>query len=206
MRLRKLILLSRYVSYSPSTVADRQAKSRWAGSTLEQLIRRGNGLGSILVLFFYFNFSGLVYGAGIGPDQDPFPGQNAAFWLANGLPQSFPLLDANNKYQVFQTQMFLAIPKNGINHDVDSKGIGHSHWHFQDDYLAAFNTQNINFTGQANAFWDVVFQAGIIGDMNRFQDAVTQRNCFSYALNSYIARGTYDYWIDDGNAVPGTPG
>ena len=100
-----------------------------------------------------------------------------------------------------------ADPKVGVNHDIDSKGVGHSHWHFRDDYPAAANIQNTNFTGQANAYWDVVFQNGIQGDMNRFEDASTQKNCFSYVLKVYIARAVYDYWIDDGNvAIPGTPG
>jgi hypothetical protein len=137
-----------------------------------------------------------------GPDADPFPGPRDAFWTKNGKAITFPLLVGKN-YQWLITKVYYANDKLQDTHVKDSKGNLHGHWHVQDDYPAAknhFTAQENNqnkYLESANAYWNYKFQGGKEGDPYLFEDATTQKNCFTYALHACIGRGTYNYWIDD---------
>ncbi len=161
---------------------------------------------TVLALFVALCFCYTCRGQFAGNDQEPFPLPKDPFWKNNGMPVSLPRvivkkIDGQNKniFETIDTKYFYANNKLQNNHDIDSQGTLRNHYHIQDDYPAAANQYGTDYTDQAKAYWDIVFQAGT---QTTYGDPTTTRyNCFAYTLSSaFINRGKYIYWIDDANA------
>jgi hypothetical protein len=160
----------------------------------------------VIVFLAFHCLSVTSYGANIGDDKEPFYAFDDPFWNTNGAKKPFGLYDGKN-YQLFNTQIFYATSNLQSTHDIDSQGLKHGHWHVRDTFVYDLNKYGTDYTTEANAYWNVVFQAGIQPNMVADGGPTTRTNCFAYALGPLVIdRGTYTYWIDDANAFAGFGG
>jgi hypothetical protein len=132
-------------------------------------------------------------GNDIDPDkQEEGTNFDPKFWDTNGKEITFPLMDADKKYKLFKTKVYLASTNLYASHCKDSSGgdkAKRKHLHFQHDYG--------NSEADADRFWNKKFDAPTT-TTKLANSATTRHNCYSYSLKNFINRegSTYNYWME----------
>ncbi|MCI0683803.1 MAG: hypothetical protein L0Y71_16990 [Gemmataceae bacterium] len=121
------------------------------------------------------------------PSDDIEPGSEPAnYWANNGQVAKFHKLDANNKYQAFETLAALANANYKADHATDGSGTNHPHLHMKDDY---------DSLEDADRYWNKRMGASDAPPKtNQSSSASNGFNCYVLALN-HIGKGKYKYWI-----------
>jgi hypothetical protein len=118
--------------------------------------------------------------------HDDFDSHTALWWAEWGNLCYHPKVDSDGNYQL-EPDFYVYVDDPLLDgHCKDYGGTKREHRHFMGDY---------DDPDEGNDYWDYVFCAPT--RTTRVGNASAIKNCYAYALATFINKGTYNYWIDN---------
>jgi len=119
---------------------------------------------------------------------DDFTTHTPLWWATHGTLCAFPKVVDGDYELELDYLVHVAGPTLIDSHCKDYSGTKREHVHYMDNY---------DDPDEGNDYWDYVFCAP--NRTTNVGNASATKNCFAYALATFINKGTYNYWIEDVN-------